>query len=306
MTTTTRKKTGPKVDPYKLITDRIVEALEAGVVPWHQPWDARHDGPRSLSSRKPYQGVNVFTLLLTAMAKGYTSPWWGTYKQIVERGGQVRQGEKGTPVVFWRILEVKDANAPDGKKKIPMLRYFTVFNADQAEGDDFKVPASDVVEQDIDPVDYADEIVQGYIAAGGPPVSHGGDRAAYAPTLDKIVMPTTGQFHSAAGYYSTLFHELGHSTGHASRLNRDGITDPIKFGSEKYGKEELIAEMSAAFLCAEAGVAQTVETHAGYIASWLRTIQGDPKLVVQAAGAAQKAANLVLGRTKTEDEEEQS
>lgn len=299
---TTKTSTGPKVDAYKVITDKIVEALEEGVVPWKQPWNARLTGPRSLSTGKAYQGVNVFMLLFTSMSRGYGSQWWGTYKQISERGGQVRKGEKGTPVVFWRILEVKDDKAPDGKKKIPMLRYFTVFNADQC--DDVKVPTAETFVDVVDPIEEADRIVQAYLTADGPTLNHGGNSAAYSPVFDTVVMPETNQFLSTDGYYSTLFHELGHSTGHKDRLNRDGITDPIKFGSEKYGKEELVAEMSAAFLCAEAGVEVDQSHHVGYIGSWLETIKGDPKLVVQAAGAAQKATNMILCRDKTTEGEE--
>lgn len=298
-----RKPTGAKVDPYQLITDRIVASLEAGVVPWHKPWDARLSGPRSLSTGKPYSGVNVFTLLLTAQASGYSSNWWGTYRQIAERGGQVKKGEHGTPVVFWKVIEVDDEKAKDGKKKIFMLRHFSVFNADQAEaaeGKEFRLPApAAIVDADyVEPVAAADAAVAAYLAAGGPTVKHGGDAAAYSPSRDHVMMPLTSQFHSTEGYYTTLLHELGHSTGHASRLNRDGVTDPAaKFGSGVYGKEELVAEMTAAFVTAAVGIEQAPETHAGYLGSWLRTIQGDPKMVVQAAGAAQKAANLILGQT---------
>lgn len=298
--TKTRKR-GPvkKSDAYEVITDRIVAALEGGVVPWHQPWDARTQAPRSLSSGKLYRGINTFVLLWTSMSNGYSSPWWGTYRQITERGGQVRAGEKGTPVVFWRILEFDDPTAKDGKRKVPMLRHFTVFNAEQADGDEFRVPAGEpVVDADyVDPVERADAIVSAYLT-DGPTLKHGGDRAFYRPSTDHVQVPLTEQFHSTGGYYSTLFHELGHSTGAAARLNRDGITAvDSTFGSDPYGREELIAEMTAAFLCGESGVEIAPETHAGYVGAWLQTIQADPKILVQAAGSAQKAANLILGET---------
>lgn len=296
----TTKKQAARVDAYQLVTDRIIDALEHGVVPWKKPWRADLDAPRSLSSRKPYRGVNVFLLLWTAAAKGYASPWWGTYRQITDRGGQVRKGEHGSVVVFWRVFEVEDAAAKGGKRKIPMLRYFTVFNADQC--DELDVPKL-APEADFVPLKKAEAALKRYLADGGPTFKHGGSRAFYNPPADSLATPKPGLFDSREAYYSTLWHEVTHSTGHASRLNRDGITDPVKFGTEKYGKEELIAEMGAAFLCGETGIPPLVDESAAYIQHWLTTIKGDPKLVVQAAGAAQKAANLVLGITYDADAE---
>lgn len=290
-----------KTDAYQLITNAIVAALEAGVVPWRQPWTADVDAPRSLSSRKPYRGVNVFLLMWMSMAKGYTSPWWGTYKQIAERGGQVRKGEKGTAVVFWRMLEVKDAAAKDGKKKIPMLRHFTVFNADQC--DELKVPEL-APQIEFVPWKRAEKNLRGYLKSGtGPKLMHGSSKAAYSPLRDTVIMPKPTTFVSSEAYYSVFFHELTHSTGHETRLKREGIvgTDTT-FGTEMYGKEELIAEMGAAFLCGETGVPPQIEMSAGYIAAWLKTIKGDPKLVIAAAGAAQRAADLILGRTYEKEE----
>lgn len=288
-----RKSTGPKVDPYELVTKQIVEALEAGVVPWHRPWSTRSTGPMSLSTRKPYTGVNVFILGATAMVKGYESRWWGTYKQIGERGGQVRKGEKSTSIVFWRFFERKD-QAGNVLESIPVLRYYSVFNADQC--DDLTAPTEEPL-QDFEPIKECDRISDSYRVAGGPKLKHGGNVAGYSPKHDYVLMPQRGQFESVDHYYGALFHEYAHSTGHESRLNRKGIVDhSINFGDEDYSREELVAEMTSAFVCGDAGIDVNVPYRASYIASWIAALKGDPKLVVTAGGAAQKAANLILGR----------
>lgn len=293
-----KKSAGPKVDAYALITDRIVEALEAGVVPWQRPWrnSASGGGPASLSTRKPYQGINIWMLAATAHIHGYSSRWWGTYRQIETLGGQVRGGEKGTPVVFWRFIEKTDPTTGKVTDRIPFLRYFTVFNADQAEG--LELP-EEVALPEIDPIAECERISLGW--AAGPAIHHGGNRACYSPMLDRISMPEIGQFKTAALYHATLFHEQVHSTGHESRLERKGVTELGSFGDENYSREELIAEMGAAFLCGEAGIEVNVQHHAAYVASWIRALRADSKLVVQAAGAAQKASDLILGRVKDYD-----
>jgi len=281
-----------KKDAYKLVTDRIIEALEAGIVPWHKPWKswAGHGAPISLSTGKAYQGVNVWVLAATAMIHGYTSPYWTTFKQAQERGGTVRKGEKGTPVVFWKFIEKRDPASGEVTDKIPFLRYFTVFNLDQC--DNVTAPAIEPLPER-DPIEACEQIAAGYW--NGPRVNHGGNRAYYSPALDMIGMPLMGQFETSEHYYSTLFHEQVHSTGHADRLGRKSLISPAPFGSEDYSREELIAEMGAAFLCGVAGIEVNVPQHAAYIGSWLRNLQDDPKLVVQAAAAAQKAAGLILG-----------
>lgn len=291
--TRTRKKTdGPKADPYKLVTEKILAALDAGVVPWHKPWRVG-DGPRSLSTGKLYTGVNVWTLAGTALVAGYDSPWWGTYRQISERGGQVRKGEKGTPVVFWKFIEKTDPISGKVTDRIPFLRYFSVFNADQC--DDLVVPSAEEREP-VEPIAACERISNGFLTHSGPTLQHGGDAAYYSPTLDTVQMPRFGQFETADHYYGTLFHEYGHSTGVEGRLNRSGFASG-RFGSPDYSREELVAEMTAAFVCAEAGIDVNVPHHAAYIDNWRRKLGDDPKLIVQAGGQAQKAANLILGRT---------
>lgn len=290
------KPNGSKQDVYAMVTDQVVKALESGTVPWRQPWQAS-GFPKSMSTGKNYRGANVFLLGLTATTEGYSSPWWGTYKQIEERGGQVRKGEKSTLVVFWKkgTYSKPDADGEASEKSYVMLRYFRVFNAEQADG----LPAKFYTAPDaqpIAPIDACDLIARGYI--GRPPVGHGGDRAFYSPSRDHIQMPARDAFKVSEEYYSTLFHEMTHSTGHASRLNREGIVEGHSFGDELYSKEELIAEMGAAMLCGLAGIENvTLGNSAAYLASWVRVLKGDAKLVVSAAAAAQKAADHITGAT---------
>lgn len=317
MATTTKSKTRktsrscrPLKDTYADVTARVLEALESGTVMWHKPWHATGDtAPVNIDSNKKYRGINVFLLAFTAMEKGYSSNRWGTYKQIGERGGQVRKGEKSTEVVFWKILDKTDM--VDGEavaKKIPMLRTYNVFNEDQADWDpetDRRRPVP--VRAQVDPVEAAEAVVAQYLSlAGGPSVRHGGDRAFYSTAYDFIQLPLQGDFDSNEHYYSTKFHEITHSTGHASRLGREGIAEGTfgKFGDPVYSKEELVAEMGAAMLCGIAGIDQaaTIPATANYLAHWRDALQADNKLIVQAAAQAQKAVDLVIGTTFDNEE----
>lgn len=279
-------------DIYASITARIVEALEAGVIPWRSPILRTASGlsARNLVSNRPYSGCNAFLLAFTAHCNGYASPYWVTFRQALAAGGSVRKGEKGTHIVYWRMLDIEKA---DGEKKsVPMLRHFVVFNIDQCDGiaDPSAVPVQP--ERPFSPIESAARIVAGF--AGAPDITHAGCRAYYTPSADTVTIPEPTGFRSPEAYYATLFHELAHATGHAKRLGR-GLGG-AQFGSPEYAREELIAEMGAAFLCAEAGISPaTVEDSAAYIASWLKALRNDRKLVVVAAGAAQKAANHILG-----------
>lgn len=296
-----------KRDVYAEITEKMVAALEAGTVPWQKPWNVTP--PRSMATGKPYRGVNLFIL---GLVNDYQSNSWGTYKQITERGGQVRKGEKSTAITFWKKMtsDVTDANGnkvyEDGKvkkKNWMMIKFFNVFNADQADWPDgmpeaFQAPAG----CDFEPLDEAQKISDGYFRGNGPHLSHGWDRACYIPVTDQVQMPDERAFHSPEDYYSTLFHEATHSTGHGDRLAREGVVDFDYFGSHRYGLEELTAEMGAAMLSAIAGIETTFDNSAAYLASWIETIREDPKMVVQAAGRAQKACDLILGVTHGEGE----
>lgn len=296
---------------YDIVTERIVAQLEQGVAPWRKPWKAT--GPNSTAPRNidgyRYRGINVWLLLTEAMDRGYSSPYWMTFKQAKAKGGSVRKGEKSTVIVFWKRIRVTEKQE-DGSvetKIIPMLKYFRVFNLDQTEG--VKLPRK-VLEEQLaaaasgqnapDPIAEADEIAAGYILRSGPTVRHEDqDRAFYQPLLDVVTVPPLANYDQADEYYATLFHELGHSTGHKDRLNR---TYGQAFGDHEYGREELVAEMTSAFLAAEAGIETTQDNNASYLAAWIRTLKEDNRAVVVAAGAAQRAADLILGRQFAADE----
>jgi antirestriction protein ArdC len=289
---------------YTMITDKIMDALKNGTVPWRKPWTAGGWLPVSMSSRKPYRGVNIWLLAMEAAERGYDSPFWGTFKHIAELGGQVRKGEKSSIVVFWKRIMVDDKNAPDGKKALFMLRYYRVFNACQADGlPDRFYPAKDSPDKPVEVLDDAEAIVKGYLSGDGPRlVKVVGNRAFYTPATDTITLPEDGQFSSAGGRYSTVFHECAHSTGHASRLSRPGLTDFDHFGSGQYAQEELVAEMTASYLAGVCGIDTELDQSAAYIASWLTKLANDHKMVIRAAAQAQHAADLIRGISHTNNE----
>jgi antirestriction protein ArdC len=280
-------------DVYQSVTDQIVAMLEQGVVPWRSPILGRSKAghPKSLNTGRQYRGVNVFLLAFTAYAKGYGSSYWLTFNQAKERGGSVRKGEKSSMVVFWKQYETTDKDTGE-PTKVPVLRYYNLFNAEQV--DDIEIPDAVKWESiEFKPIEEAEKIAAGY--AGGPVVTHdGGQQAYYRPATDTVHLPERTRFASVEEYYSTLFHELSHSTGHSSRLDRKCDTAPKPFGSADYGKEELIAEMSAAFLCSQVGIQPTViANQAAYLAGWLKQLKSDRKLVISAAGQAQRTADWI-------------
>jgi antirestriction protein ArdC len=283
---------------HELVTGRIIAALERGTIPWHQPWHARTGRQRSMSTGQPYRGVNVFLLALTAADEGYASPFWGTYRQISGHGGQVRRGEHSTLVVFFEqhhITSTGDHPGPGGQPgqtsitTVPVLRYFRVFNAEQAGG---LAPKFYPGPGSFTEITGPQAVLDGYLRHG-PRLEHvAGDRADYHWRTDTIRLPQRGQFRTPEGYYATAFHECGH----ASRLARAGIVGFDHFGSGRYAKEELVAQMTSAILCAQTGIdtADEFSNSAGYIASWLRVLHDDKKLVVSAAAQAQRACDLVI------------
>lgn len=293
---------------YRVVTERILAKLEQGVVPWRKTWRTGEPVPRSFSnlgtarnlvSGKAYRGVNA---ILTGM-QGFESPWWVTFKQARDLGGTVRKGERGTPIVFWSKLEVRDAKAKDGKREVMFVRYSTAFNLDQTEGvrapEERKPLAPVEVEPTPEITPFTPIEAAELIAAAHPMatlrVQHGGGSAYYSPELDYVNLPAREAFDAPEAYYSTLFHELTHATGHAERLNREGVAKLDRFGSHQYSKEELIAEMGSAFLCNRAGIEpQTIDNAAAYIGHWLKVLRDDPKFVVQAAAKAQQAADYLL------------
>lgn len=280
-----------KVDIYQKVTDLIIEQLESGVVPWQKMWsgDGKVRVPMNLTTGKPYRGINPFLLL----CKNYSSPYWITFKQAKKLGGRVRKGEKATMVVFWKFIQKTDEETGDADQ-IPMLRYYNVFNVEQCELPEGAVPESTDETFEHDAIETCEEVVENM--PNRPDIKHGDDQAFYRPTDDTVHMPNSDRFKTRESYYSTLFHELSHSTGHKDRLNRKEVANGAKqFGSEEYGREELVAEMSSAFLCATVGIVdQTIDNSAAYIGGWLKVIKKDKRLVVSAAGAAQKSADYIL------------
>ena len=277
---------------YEIITNRIIEQLEAGEIAWKKPWNAQTQAPRNLISGKLYSGINTFILL----SARYQSPYWLTFKQTTEKGGSVRKGEKGYPVVFWKIDKKADEETGE-EKTVPILRYYTVFNVAQIDGLQ-GVPATEIhstTEDGAEAIDAAEWIVAQM--PNRPQISHGHTRACYSPAWDRVEMPVAIAFTGPAEYYSTLFHELAHATGHESRLGRHQTIKNHSFGSQDYSKEELVAEFGSAFLCAEAGISPAViENQTAYIQGWLKALKNDNKLLINAAAQAQKAADFIMGR----------
>jgi antirestriction protein ArdC len=275
---------------YQIITDQIIRQLEQGVAPWRKPW--RAEVPLNLISGKPYRGLNVFLLA----SQGYASRYWLTLNQANKLGGRVKKGEHSTLVMFWHIGEERKVRSADGseRKQTPfLLRYYRVFNVCQTEGIADKLGLGDASPR-VPSIEQCESVVD---RMPNRPVIEKSDRAWYRPSTDKIGMPARELFHSSEEYYSTLFHELTHSTGHASRIGREGIEQLNAFGSESYSREELVAEMGAAMLCGFAGISpHTLDNSAAYLQSWLRVLKSDSRMIVTAASAAQKAADYILGK----------
>lgn len=287
---------------HEIITERMIAALESGTVPWVKPWNPALGRPRSLASSKPYRGVNTMLLGLAAMQAGYESPIWGTYRQIKELGGQVRRGEKSTPVIFWKRLELTGVDELTGEpssRQVPMLRQFWAFNVAQAD----RLPAWCYPAPGSVCATEPQAVLDGYLEHGPQLRYVAGDAAHYEGRTDTITLPARSQFTSAADFYSAAFHECGHSTGHPSRLNRAGIADFDHFGSGRYAREELIAQMTSAMLCAETGIetADLFDQSTAYIACWLTALKDDKRLVVTAAAQAQKACDLITRHQQAEE-----
>jgi antirestriction protein ArdC len=275
---------------YEVITERIIAMLEKGTVPWQKPWTVATGLPRNLVSKKPYRGVNV--LLLHAMH--YESPFWLTFHQAQQLGGMVRKGERACPVVFGKRQETEDEITGE-KSFYTVLRLYNVFNSAQIDGLK-NIPAP--VETPATVSTPAEDIIA--LMPQRPEIKYGMAKAYYSPSVDIVAMPDRTRFDSEAHFYSTIYHELTHATGAKSRLNRPTLTESAGFGSNPYCKEELIAEMGAAFLCGHAGIENTIQNSAAYLQNWLEQLQNDKTLIVQAAAQAQKAADFILG-TKFED-----
>jgi antirestriction protein ArdC len=294
MARTSSRPGGERANLYQDITDRIIAELEAGRVPWVQPWAAAKaplDMPHNASTRNRYSGINIVILWDAVVSHGFATNAFLTFRQALELGGHVRKGEHGTTVVYARPFtpaEKRRRAEMEGREpgKIPMLKRFTVFNTDQCEDlpEDIAVPPPPVPEGLILPAAKA------LIESTDADFRIGGDQAFYAPGLDYVQVPRPDAYFDPVNWHRTAFHELGHWTGHRSRLDRDMTGG---FGSTAYGREELVAEMAGAFVCASLGITPTVR-HTDYLGSWLAIIREDNRAIVRAASAASKAADFLL------------
>jgi antirestriction protein ArdC len=282
-----------KRDLYETVTARILAELEAGTVPWIKPWSATagRNTPCNAISNRPYSGCNV-VLLWMAQAAGYPLPRFLTFKQAKEAGGTVRGGEHGFKVYFVKQLEIRDKDATEDAESriVPMMREYTVFNVAQCDGLPDKV-VNGLEAPKVHNHDARDELADAFIASTRADVREGFGEAYYRPSDDYVSMPPFVSFKSADAFYNAAFHELGHWTGHRSRLDRDLKN---RFGDRQYAAEELVAELCAAFLCAEWGFDNDLR-HSGYIQSWIGLLKADKKAIFTAASKAQAAADYLRG-----------
>lgn len=299
---------------YDVIASRIIEAIENGALPpWVKPWNSVGGGiATNLISKKAYRGVNA--LLLSLCSTGYDTGYFVSYKQCKTLGGTVRKGEHGFPIVFWSFLEDKDTeghvvvDAKGNPKRHCITRFYTVFNVGQCDGLEgkYELPKTVTISK-FEAIQRGEDIIATYLEQNPElALNHGGDRACYSPSADSIQLPTAASFIGPVNYYATAFHEIGHSTGHASRLNRKGITEATGFGSDLYAKEELIAELTCTYVCGVAGFEDAIEKNsAAYLKGWMEKIKEDPALLINAAQGAQKAADYILLTGEEEQEDTQ-
>jgi antirestriction protein ArdC len=286
-----------RADVYSRVTQKIAADLERGVRPWLKPWSAEHAAGRITrplrANGQPYKGVNVLMLWGDAMLKGFACPIWMTYRQALEVGGQVRKGEHGSLVVYADRFTRTEQNdrGEDVEREIPFMKGYTVFNCEQIDGlpPHFYAKPAPLV-----PVQERLEAAERFTASTKAEIRHGGTMAYYAVSGDRVQMPPFECFRDRESYYATLLHELTHWTRHPSRLNRE--FGRKRWGDAGYAAEELVAELGAAFLCADLGITpEPREDHASYLASWLKVLQDDKRAIFTAAGHAQKAADFLHG-----------
>lgn len=275
-----REKAICGVKAYQHITDRIIRAIETeGLLPWRKPW--RAESPRNLRGNN-YRGINRLVLSI----QPYADPRWVTFKQVSELGGHVRRGEHGTPVMFWN--EVEEERGNETQKRM-VARYYYVFNVEQTEGLDLEPLTKGLDKSLCSSVAPLAEIMCPSVQ-----VHRKGAVAYYSPSEDVVVMPREELFATFEDFEQTLAHELVHATGHSTRLARKEVCDPIQFGSDPYAREELVAELGAAFLTADLGIHSDVEQSASYVAGWLKALKSDKSLIVKAASSAQSAVDFIL------------
>lgn len=295
-------------DVYQMVTDRVIKGLEKGNIPWSKPWKAEATLPKSFSSKKPYRGVNVLLLWLDMLENEYSTPFYITFKQANKLGGKVKKGAKSQTVIFWNWIEKNTGHTDDEgnpvKESFPILRYYRVFNMEQVEGIEYDKPRSDNLTE-FEKIEKCEDIINGY--EDKPKIKHGGSRACYSPVQDNIRMPRKETFTAEDGYYATLFHELVHSTGHESRLNRAEVVESDGFGGKAYSREELTAEIGTAFLSEIAAISseRLQENQQAYINSWIKALQNDPKMITLASARAQKAVDYMQGIKPSKKQQEE-
>lgn len=289
------------MDVYAIVTEKIVNLLEQGIVPWRRPWSPT-GLPRNLVSKKLYRGINHFLLAATR----YVSPFWLTLKQANQLGGSVRKGEQSTIVIFWKVDKAPGGDEPGQEESGPkptrrlLLRYYRLFNVEQCELPPAVLDRLPKIEtHEHDPIEVAERIVAEM--PNPPEIQRGGAKAFYSPIADRVTLPPRELFVSAEEEMATRFHEYSHAVGHPKRLNRKSIAEAAPFGSPAYSFEELVAELSAAYLCAEAGISPAVvENQAAYIQGWMAKLRNDKHMILMAAAQARKAANYILNAAAPE------
>jgi len=284
---------------YESITAKIVADLEKGVRPWAKSWNADHSISRPLRANgEAYRGINTLLLWAAAAERGFIAPVWMTYRQATALGGHVRKGEKGSTVVYSNVLVVKEAaeSGEEIKRKIPFLKSYTVFNIEQIDD----LPGGILPARDL-PLNPEARIAhaEAFFAATGADIRHGGDRAFYSPKADFVQMPPFEAFHGAEAYYAVLAHEATHWTGGRGRLGRS--FEGNRFGNASYAMEELVAEIGAAFICADLGLSPEPRAdHAAYVGAWLKVLKNDTRAIFTAASQAQRAADYLIAYKQTE------
>lgn len=276
-----------KKDVYEMVTDRIIEQLEQGVIPWEKPWGGVIDGAYNRISKRPYSLLNQMLL--------QHSGEYATFKQWSELGGHIRKGEKSEIVVFWKLQPYEDENADGEKiiKQIPLLRYYNVFHVSQVDG----VEPKEIDLNEFEPIEEAERIKTEYMTREHLKILEKlTDKAFYSPAFDYIQVPCKEQYRNVEEFYSTLFHEMVHSTGYKTRLDREDVKDCMYFGSENYSKEELTAELGSAFLVNLLGIEtkNSFRNSSAYIQGWLRKLRGDKKFIISASSKAEKAVKYIL------------
>lgn len=282
---------------YEMVTERIVAEMEKGIIPWQKPWHGTADAAISYSTRRPYSLINQMLL-------GRPGEWL-TWNQVKAQGGNVKKGAKAGMVVFFKWIVPKETlKGLDGKElteeeqkkmSVPILRYYNVFHISDCEGIESKIEEKPV--KVANPIEEAEKVVDDYAGRTGLTISQQkGDKAYYAQAFDEVVVPLMSQFGSAEAFYSTLFHECVHSTGHEKRLNRPTLTEYDGFGGQNYSREELVAEIGSAMVCNRIGIEteKAFKNSVAYLQSWLRALKNDQKMIVWAASRAEAAAKLIL------------